>query len=56
MGVDMPDMSAMKIACNRNEDDIKQRLTGEGTRIQYDNWEDVSDDSLDSSSDELDLL
>jgi hypothetical protein len=37
MGVDIPDMSAMRIACNRNEEYVQSELGATGTnRIQYD--------------------
>lgn len=35
MGVDMPDMSRMPIACNRNAEEIKAELSGESVREQY---------------------
>lgn len=35
MGVDLPDMSTMTIAYNRDEDYIREELEGEGNRIQY---------------------
>ena len=35
MGVDIPDMSRMPIACNRNAEEIKAELSGESTREQY---------------------
>ncbi len=38
MGVDMPDMSAMTIAANRDEEKIRNELQ-DGTRIQYNNWD-----------------
>lgn len=46
MGVDLPDMSALKMACNRDENYIKERLTTGGTRVQYSNW-DSTDLNLD---------
>ena len=36
MGVDIPDMTAMRIACNRNEEWIKEELGGTGRRVQFD--------------------
>lgn len=36
MGVDMPDTSSMKIACNRDAEMIREELSGEGERIQFD--------------------
>lgn len=36
MGVDMPDMTNMRIACNRNEEKIREELMGDNNRIQYD--------------------
>lgn len=35
MGVDMPDMSTMEVACNRDERYISETL-GQGNRVQYD--------------------
>lgn len=35
MGVDIPDMSNMRVACNRDEEHIREELSGEGTRVQY---------------------
>ena len=35
MGVDLPDMSRMPIACNRNSEQIRAELTGESIREQY---------------------
>lgn len=35
MGVDMPDMRRMPIACNRNAEEIRAELSGESTREQY---------------------
>ena len=35
MGVDIPDMSLMRIACNRDEDYIKRELGSDATRVQY---------------------
>lgn len=35
MGVDLPDMSRMPIACNRNSEAIRAELTGESIREQY---------------------
>lgn len=36
MGVDIPDMSNMRIACNRDEDAIQEELSAEGThRVQF---------------------
>lgn len=39
MGVDMPDMSNMTIAVNRNEEKIRNELGDTGTRLQYNNWD-----------------
>lgn len=39
MGVDMLDMSTMKIACNRNEEFIRRELHEDGNRIQYSNFD-----------------
>ena len=36
MGVDLPDMSTMRFAVNRDEDAIREQLVGNGNRIQYD--------------------
>ena len=36
MGVDIPDMSAMRVACNRNENTIKEQLGASGNRVQFD--------------------
>jgi hypothetical protein len=36
MGVDIPDMSNMRFAYNRDEEYIKKELGGEGNRVQYD--------------------
>ena len=35
LGVDIPDMSRLKVSRNRDEEYIRERLSGEGTRIQY---------------------
>ena len=35
LGVDIPDMSRLKVSRNRDEDYIREILSGEGTRIQY---------------------
>lgn len=35
MGIDIPDMSTMSIACNRNEEHIREELQEDGKRIQY---------------------
>lgn len=35
MGVDIPDMTNMRVATNRDNDHIKQELSGDGTRIQF---------------------
>ena len=35
MGVDLPDMSMLRIACNRDEEAIQSELGGSSTRIQY---------------------
>ena len=35
MGVDIPDMSNMRIACNRDEEHIRQELGGEANRVQF---------------------
>ena len=43
MGVDMPDMSTMKIACNRDEEFIRKELQEDGKRIQYNNFADDLD-------------
>ena len=36
MGVDLPDMTCMRVACNRDEKWIKKELGGDTNRIQYD--------------------
>lgn len=36
MGVDIPDMSNLRIACNRNEEYVRQELGDNSTRVQYD--------------------
>lgn len=36
MGVEMPDMTSLRVACNRDENYIKERLNGDAKRIQYD--------------------
>lgn len=36
MGVDLPDMSTMRFAVNRDENAIREQLVGNGNRIQYD--------------------
>lgn len=43
MGVDMPDTSNMRIACNRDEETIRAELSGEVKRIQF-NAENVFND------------
>ena len=35
MGVDIPDMSNMRVACNRDEEYIRQELGGEANRVQF---------------------
>lgn len=35
MGVDLPDMKNLRIACNRNEDEIRRQLGGDSNRVQY---------------------
>ena len=35
MGVELPDMSTLKIACNRDEDKVREELLGGNERIQY---------------------
>lgn len=35
MGVDLPDMSALQIACNRDENKIREELLGSDRRVQY---------------------
>lgn len=36
MGVDLPDMSTMRFAVNRDEDAVREQLIGNRNRIQYD--------------------
>lgn len=36
MGVDIPDMSNLRMACNRNDAEIQKELGSNGTRVQYD--------------------
>ena len=43
MGVDMPVMSTMMIACNRDEEFIRKELQEDGKRIQYNNFADDLD-------------
>lgn len=35
-GVDIPDMSHLRVACNRDEDYVRQELSSSSKRIQYD--------------------
>jgi len=53
MGVDIPDMRALRVACNRDEDYIRQELSGESTRIQY-NASTILEDLEDIDYDDLD--
>lgn len=60
MGVDMPDMSSMRVACNRDEKKIREKLTSGGNRFQYtanNVFDDLDTIKLDSSigSDDMDL-
>lgn len=43
MGVVIPDMSMMRIACNRDEEYIKSELAEDGNKIQY-NYESILED------------
>lgn len=36
LGVDIPDMSHLKIACNRDEDEVREILRNDGRRVQFD--------------------
>lgn len=58
MGVELPDMSAMKFSCNRNEAEVRKKLLGDVNRIQYskDNIFDGLDDmEISNIEDDLDL-
>ena len=53
MGVEMPDMSKMRIAVNRDEDYIKSQLQGTGRTLQYnadelDNLDNLDNDTYES--------
>ena len=51
MGVDIPDMTMLRIACNRDEKYIKERLSGKGTHVQYNADNVLSDiENMDFSS------
>lgn len=49
MGVDIPDMSNMRVAYNRNEEWVQNELKGTGKRIQFDAQ------SLSSEAEDVDL-
>ena len=55
MGVDVPDMSEMRIACNRNYEAIREDLTGEKLTEQFNanNWDSDLDDNNDTDFSEL---
>lgn len=48
MGVDIPDMTNLRVACNRDEEYIKNELSGGGKTVQYDtlNLDNISDSDL----------
>jgi S-DNA-T family DNA segregation ATPase FtsK/SpoIIIE len=58
MGVDIPDMSNMRVAYNRNEDKIKKELGGDSIRVQYNAsniFEDIENDSSVSVDDSIEF-
>lgn len=49
MGVDIPDMSNLRVAYNRNDDWIRSELQGNGNRVQFNASDDLS------AADDIDL-